>query len=108
MSAEWPLFGGAFYRYFFYHDCRPDRDLVIKMTIDHVNDDDDMLDAGAAAELLNLLKSWLAPPWETTALHILLIMLGFSATQTHCSTNYCTGLYSEEHILLQCTVQCTL
>ena len=101
MSAEWPLFGGAFYRYFFYHDCRPDRDLVIKMTIDHANDDEDILDAVAAAELLNLLKSWLAPPWETTALHILLIMFGFSALQTQprCLTNYRTAVHTVKHCM---------
>ena len=33
---------------YFDHDCRPDWDLIIKMTIDHANDDDGMPDAVAA------------------------------------------------------------
>ena len=52
--------------------------------------------------LLKLSKSWLVPPWETTA-HILLIMFAFSALltlPTHCQHN------SALDYTLQCTSAC--
>ena len=97
---------GAFYR-LFYHDCRPDRDLVIKMTIDHANDDDDMLDAVAADAF---------EPFE--------VLAGASmgnyraAYSPHnawllCNTttllDFCSALYTVEHCKCTCrTLHCTV